>query len=61
MPVTFKTERVPAFGGCDVCGERAECSDFIIRHTFGYGSPIDGNSVDAAVCDACLENINVCL
>ena len=61
MPVIFKEKTYMAFDGmvCDVC--KAEdlngCSDFVLRHTFGYGSPRDSETVEAAICDICLEKI----
>ena len=61
MPVRYKEGVVPLFNGmiCDVCGKEdlVGIGDFVLRYTFGYGSLIDGDSVEAAVCDICLEKI----
>lgn len=44
---------------CDCCGKEDHnlCSDFELKHTFGYGSPIDMDRVTAAICDSCLLKI----
>lgn len=61
MPIINKekTVRVPAAHVCDICGSEDPdfCSDFVLRHTFGYGSPHDGVSVEAAICDTCLYEL----
>ncbi len=61
MPAKYEMQEVSVLIGmvCDICGEEdlSGCNDFVLRHIFGYGSPIDGNSVEAAVCDRCLEKI----
>ena len=61
MPAIYKDRILKVFDGmvCDVCKamDLNGCSDFVLRHTFGYGSPIDGKSVEAAICDICLEKI----
>jgi len=61
MPVRYAQVSVPTFDGmvCDVCGKEdfEGCGTFAIDYTFGYGSPIDGENVKAAVCDVCLEHI----
>jgi len=61
MPAIYREEAKKVFDGmvCDVCKAVDEngCNDFVLRHTFGYGSPMDGDSVEAAICDICLEKI----
>ena len=61
MPAIYGTERRTVFTGmiCDVCKKEdyTGCSDFVLKHTFGFGSLIDGNKVEAAICDDCLEKI----
>jgi len=61
MPAMYDMKPMPVFAGmvCDACGmtDTSGCNDFVLKHTFGYGSNIDGGSVQAAVCDRCLENI----
>ncbi len=61
MPAKYDMNPTPVFAGtvCDGCGmeDNDGCNDFVLKHTFGYGSNIDGESVEAAVCDKCLENI----
>lgn len=44
---------------CDCCGNEDHnlFSDFELKHTFGYGSPIDMDRVTAAICDSCLLKI----
>jgi hypothetical protein len=61
MPAIYDIVPTPIFGGmvCDVCGEEHSdgCFDFVLKHTFGYGSSLDGDSVEAAICDICLEKL----
>ena len=61
MPAIYKTvpKYVLAELICDACGmhDPSGCNDFVLSHTFGYGSPIDGEHVVAAICDVCLERI----
>ncbi len=61
MPAIYDMKPMPVFAGmlCDVCGksDASGCNDFVLKHIFGYGSLIDGNRVEAAICDNCLENI----
>ena len=61
MPAIYDMKPTPVFAGmvCDVCNksDASGCSDFVLKHTFGYGSLIDGEMVEAAICDDCLEKI----
>ncbi len=59
MPAIYDMKPTPVFAGmlCDVCKNSDTCSDFVLRHTFGYGSLLDGDQVEAAICDDCLEKI----
>jgi len=61
MPAIYEDVTAKRFVGmtCDVCGmtDPNGCNDFVLRHTFGFGSPRDGDMVEAAICDNCLEGI----
>ncbi len=61
MPGIYEPGEILSLVGiiCDICEkeDRNFCNDFVLRHTFGYGSRIDGNSVEAAICDDCLEKL----
>lgn len=58
MPVGYRMKPQLIFGGCDICEARdRQAGGFVLQYTFGFGSPIDGDSVEAAVCDKCLENL----
>ncbi len=57
MPAMYDWKPAPVFAGmlCDVCSETdVGTSDFVLKYAFGYGSPVDGKSVTAAICDECL-------
>lgn len=61
MPPIFKEVKALKFTGlqCDKCGEDHLHGNFDFRfiHVFGYGSPIDGDQVEVALCDICLERL----
>ena len=61
MSAMYDMVPAPVFAGmvCDVCEKEdaSGCNDFVLKHIFGYGSPIDGDSVEAAICDECLERL----
>ena len=61
MPMITKKVKVDKIIGlkCDRCDYENNnlTQDFHVVHTFGYGSPIDGDTVSFALCDKCLEEI----
>ncbi len=61
MPVLTKKQETEVVVGmkCDVCGKVDEngFNDFVLRHTFGFDSAHDMESVEAAICDDCLYDL----
>jgi len=61
MPVLYETATFDREVGmeCDKCGkvDKDGLNEFVIRYTFGYGSPLDGKHVEAAICDHCLQGL----
>lgn len=58
MPAIYKTYEAKELVGikCDICDleETSGNYDFVIHHTFGYGTEYDGDQVEVALCDPCL-------
>jgi hypothetical protein len=61
MPVIYEKETVMRRSGivCDCCGaeDTDGFNDFAVEHTLGYGSPLDGTVLTAAICDDCLVRL----
>ena len=42
---------------CDKCNEQIREENTVkIQHTFGYGSPRDGDTVELDLCEDCFES-----
>lgn len=42
---------------CDYCYHEVNYSYCTVRHTYGYGSPRDGDHVTLHYCESCLEKL----
>lgn len=61
MPAYYEDKKVRVFSGmtCDACHKDFPDGnfDFVLNHTFGYGTEMDMAHVEAAICDKCLIEI----
>jgi hypothetical protein len=65
MPYTYRQviQDVPVGFRCDRCGDETDLNSghFELRHTCGYGSPLDGTEIRAVLCDICIARWAVTL